>query len=51
MATLLTIIFTGSKINFTGSGNTTLATYDWPSYSQLIIFTSSKNIFTTSKNI
>ena len=25
--------------------------YGWPSYSQLIIFTSSKNIFTSSKNI
>ena len=27
------------------------AAYGWPSYSQLIIFTSSKNIFTSSKNI
>ena len=27
------------------------AEYGWPSYSQLIIFTSSKNIFTSSKNI
>ena len=25
--------------------------YGWPSYSQIIIFTSSKNIFTSSKNI
>ena len=25
--------------------------YGWPSYSKLIIFTSSKNIFTSSKNI
>ena len=24
--------------------------YGWPSYSQLIIFTSSKNIFTGSRN-
>ena len=42
-------LFTNNVILWLASIHATV--YGWPSYSQLIIFTSSKNIFTSSKNI